>query len=296
MYHKSMVWDDARIFLEVARSGSLRAAARALKLSQPTVGRKLVKFETAVSTDPLFERMPDGLKLTSKGATIVPLAEQLEAAALALQRRLTVPSDVRGTVRISAGEWAAGFLSARLTDPTHALRLPTTITPEIVQSDQTANLSKRAADLAVRHGRPETGDLYVSKLGVISCAVYQSAVIKPPAGAWITYTEEQSHYVSAQWTIARAMGERNGHISFRASTLSMQLNAVRRGAGKAVIPCYLADQDNMLVRSTVKIDDLDAVHWLIVHRDLRQLPIVRIMMQRISELFKEEHALLKGDI
>ena len=131
-------------------------------------------------------------------------------------------------------------------------------------------------------------------MGVISCAVYRSATHEPPPGSWITYTEEQAGYGSTQWAVARVKDRRDGHLALRASTLSIQLTAVRLGAGQALIPCYLGDKDKSLVRLTDKIDELDAVHWLIVHRDLRHLPSVRVVMQCVRELFDSERALLEG--
>src|SRR5271170_2725028 len=60
----SMDWDDVRVFLAVARHGSLRAAGRALGLSQPTIGRRLASFEAAFGGPTLFDRLPEGLRLT----------------------------------------------------------------------------------------------------------------------------------------------------------------------------------------------------------------------------------------
>ena len=57
----SIDWDDARVFLAVARHGSLRAAGRVLGLSQPTVGRRLSAFEAAFGGPALFDRLPEGL-------------------------------------------------------------------------------------------------------------------------------------------------------------------------------------------------------------------------------------------
>src|ERR1700759_4495365 len=83
----SMDWDDVRVFLAVARHGSLRAAGRALGLSQPTIGRRLASFEATFGGPALFDRLPEGLRLNADGEALRPAAEQLENAALALERR-----------------------------------------------------------------------------------------------------------------------------------------------------------------------------------------------------------------
>src|ERR1051326_2139509 len=185
-------WDDARVFLAVAREGSLRAAGRALGLSQPTIGRRLAAFEAAFGGPALFDRLPEGLRLNAAGAALVGAAEELENAALALERRRVATSPgLCGTVRVSVGEWAAIFLSRYLAG-SQATPLPSGITLELVESQQTANLARREADLALRHYPPQSGNLYVAKAGVFAAAVYRRRGGERPA--WITYTEEQAHY------------------------------------------------------------------------------------------------------
>jgi DNA-binding transcriptional LysR family regulator len=164
-------WNDARIFLAVARHGSLRAAGRALGISQPTIGRRIAAFEAVFGGPTLFDRLPEGLRLNEAGAALLPVAEQLEDAALSLERHRAAASSVlSGTVRISVGEWAAAFLTCHIGSSSENPP-PTGITLELVQTIQTANLARREADLAVRHYPPESGDLYISKLGVFAGAI-----------------------------------------------------------------------------------------------------------------------------
>ena len=164
-------WNDARIFLAVARHGSLRAAGRALGISQPTIGRRIAAFEAVFGGPTLFDRLPEGLRLNEAGAALLPVAEQLEDAALSLERhRAAAASVLSGTVRISVGEWAAAFLSHHVGSSSENPP-PTGITLELVETMQTANLARREADLAVRHYPPESGDLYISKLGIFAGAI-----------------------------------------------------------------------------------------------------------------------------
>jgi DNA-binding transcriptional LysR family regulator len=58
-----MDWDYVRVFLAVAREGSMRAAGRALGLSQPTIARRLAAFEATFGGPTLFDRLPEGLRL-----------------------------------------------------------------------------------------------------------------------------------------------------------------------------------------------------------------------------------------
>src|SRR5216684_2896292 len=78
----SLDWDDVRVFLAVARHGSLRAAGRALGLSQPTIGRRLAAFEATFGGPTLFYRLPEGLRLNAAGEQLIPAAESVEDAVL----------------------------------------------------------------------------------------------------------------------------------------------------------------------------------------------------------------------
>src|ERR1700737_3642405 len=129
----AMDWDDVRVFLAVARKGSMRAAGRALGLSQPTIARRLTAFEAGFGAQPLFDRLPEGVRLNTAGEQLLVAAEDAENAMLALERRRAAASPVlRGTVRVSAGECAAGFLARCLSGGTTA-PLPSGITLELLQ-------------------------------------------------------------------------------------------------------------------------------------------------------------------
>src|SRR5712691_6667435 len=117
----AMDWDDVRVFLAVAREGSMRAAGRTLGLSQPTIARRLAAFEASFGGPSLFDRLREGLRLNAAGEQLVPAAESVEDAVLTLERRRASASPVlSGTVRISTGECAAGFLAGCLSGPTTA--------------------------------------------------------------------------------------------------------------------------------------------------------------------------------
>ncbi|HEY1798832.1 MAG TPA: LysR family transcriptional regulator [Stellaceae bacterium] len=287
----SMDWDDVRVFLAVARHGSLRAAGRALGLSQPTMGRRLTSFEATFGGPTLFDRLPEGLRLNAAGEQLVPAAESVESAALMLERRRAAASpELCGTVRVSVGEWAAGLL-ARCLSQTGPTTLPPGITLELVESHQTANLARREADLAVRHHPPESGDLYVAKLGAFACAVYRRA--GSASDAWVTYTEEQAHYPTARWAAQRSR-EAGEPIALRASSGTMHLAAIRAGAGKGIQPCFIADADPLLERLTPPIPEIAAEYWVIVHRDLRRAACVRAVMDWVRQIFHDQRDALAG--
>ena len=286
-----MDWSDVRVFLAITREGSMRAAGRALKLSQPTIARRLAAFEASFGGARLFDRLPDGLRLNAIGERLIAAAEKVEDAVLSLERRRAAAAPaLSGTVRVSTGECAAGFLARCLSGP-GAPALPVGITLELVESRQTANLARREADMALRHQPPDSGDFYVSKAGTFACAVYRRRGAEAPA--WITYTEEQAHYAPARW-VQRQVEETGMPVALRASSMLMHLEAMRAGTGRGVLPCYVGDGHPLLERLTPPIPEIAAEYWIIVHRDLRRAPCVRAVIDWMKALFAAERDLLAG--
>src|SRR5690606_26315521 len=100
----SLDWDHYRTFLAILREGSQSAAARALGLTQPTVGRHLDALELAAGK-PLFLRSHQGLLPTETALSMRSYAETMAASAAALARAASGDGDSpEGTVRISASE------------------------------------------------------------------------------------------------------------------------------------------------------------------------------------------------
>jgi DNA-binding transcriptional LysR family regulator len=287
-----MNWDDVRVFLAATRAGSMRAAGRALGLSQPTIARRLAAFEASFGGQTLFDRLPEGLRLNAAGEQLVAEAESVEDAVLKLERRraAALPA-LSGTVRVSTGECAAGFLARCLSEPT-TMALPSGIMLELIDElRQTANLVRRQADMALRHEPPEDGDFYVSKAGTFACAVYRRQ--GATADAWVTYTDEQAHYAPARW-VQQQVEEIGKPVALRASSMLMHLEAIRAGTGRGILPCYVGDGHPLFERLTPPIPELAAEYWIIVHRDLRRAPCVRTAIDWIKAVFAEQRDVLAG--
>src|ERR1700741_3335925 len=287
----AMDWDDVRVFLAVAREGSMRAAGRALGLSQPTIARRLAAFEATFGGPSLFDRLPEGLRLSAAGEHLVPAAESIEDAVLTLERRRAAASPVlSGTVRVSTGECAAGFLARCLSGPT-TTALPSGITLGLVFAQKEANLARREAEMALRHQPPESGDFYISKAGTFACAVYRRR--GADADAWVTYPDEQAHYAPARW-VQRQVEQTGKPVALRASSMLMHVEAIRAGTARGVLPCYVGDDHPFLERLTPPIPEIAAVYWMIVHRDLRRAACVRAVRDWVRQVFAEQRELIAG--
>jgi len=293
-----MNWDDLRIFLAIAREGTLRRAAVSLSISQPTAGRRLSALEAALGV-PLFSRGRGGLALTTAGTALLPTAEAMEKAAAELTRQsdhLAEPAG--GMVRISAMEWPASFLAGQV--PAARER---GLAVEIVSSERTESFARREADLAVRHGLPVAGNFVTRKIGTVRSAIYGAVdyLADHPAGLderrfeacdWVLFTEEQAHYRSMVWLGERLAGKRP---ALRVTRTELIHAAVAGGSGLGLLPCFIGDDDPRLRRATGPIDELSADYWLIVPPENAGLPYIRRTIDWIAASFRAERARLLGD-
>jgi DNA-binding transcriptional LysR family regulator len=196
-----------------------------------------------------------------------------------------------GTVRISDGECASGFLARCLSGST-TTPLPAGITLEFISTP--ANLARREADLALRHQPPERGDYYAARLGTFAVAVYRRR--GEHTDAWVAYTEEQARgrsHEPARW-VQRQVDATRSAVVLRAPSLLMHAEAIRAGTGRGVLPCYVGDSHPLLERLTAPIPELAATYWIVVHRDLRRSPCVRAVIDWIRHVFTEQRHVIAG--
>ena len=294
-----MQWDDLRVFLAVAQTGSLRRAARALHLGQPTVVRHLRPLEQALRTR-LFERSPDGHRLTRWGQDLLPLAQSMADTATTIDRRgATFGEEAGGLVRVMGHEWAARFLAPRLARLAEAHR---DLTVELAETHPEPDLARREADLFLRHGLPSRGQLVRVSLGSMAIAVYGTAELAAahPAARtearwrecpWVAYDTPHEHFRSMAW-LAERMDDRRPRV--RANRVSLQLEAVRAGAGLGLLPCFVGDADPELVQLSSPIADLAIDYWLLYHPDLKTVARVRRVIEWNRAAFRAARTELAG--
>ena len=293
----AMNWDDLHVFLALARHGKLSPVARLLDVSHPTVARRVKALEQSIGAR-LFDRLPDRFVLTNAGEELLADAQAMEHAADSIQRRsagLTADT-TKGTVRLSAGEAMTAFLARRLPRLRRNLQC---VEFEIVSSHMLANLSRREADLLIREQVPDLASLVTRRLGRVAYAVYGSPAMKMADGGrealrrmpWIGFDEEHNYMPGQDWLVELLDGTRP---AVRVNNWLILHEAARTGAGLAVLPCYLGDGDPALRRIGPILKTVGGDQFLLVHRDLRDLPRVRAVMDALVALFQEERATLEG--
>jgi DNA-binding transcriptional LysR family regulator len=221
----------------------------------------------------------------------------MERAAESVHRRSAGLTDTaRGTVRLSAGEAMTAFIARHLPRLRRNLQC---VEFELTASHMLANLSRREADLLIREQVPDLASIVTRRLGRVAYAVYRHPSLEVAGTApdalrrmpWIGFDEDHAYMPGQSWMLALLAGARP---SIRTNNWLVVREAVRGGAGLAVLPCYLGDEDTALRRVGPVLEEVAADQWLLVHRDLRVLPRVRAVMDALVELFQEERAAIEG--
>jgi DNA-binding transcriptional LysR family regulator len=281
-------WDLYRSFLSVLRTGSLSAAARAVGLTQPTIGRHISELEAALGV-PLFIRSRNGLAATEAALELQPHAEGLEASVAALLRSATGRGATRGTVRITASE----IVGAEVLPPILAkLReAHPDIVVELVLSNRMDNLLSREADIAVRMSRPTQQALVARRVGTIEIGSHahrayleKHGVPRTPADlrghALIGFDRENAFIRSMR---AKILPLERSMFSLRSDSDLAQLAAIRAAYGIGMCQVPLARREASLVRVLPKALSLKLETWIVMHSDLRGSARCRVVADALAQ-------------
>lgn len=157
----AMDWGDLRIFLNVARAGSLTEAARTLRLDPATLSRRIKRLEREAGAA-LFLKSPQGYALTGAGQGLLPHAEGMEAQARAGTAALTGTERLAGRVRVGAPDGIGTHVLPRVCTALRAAHPELRF--DIVALPRLLDLSRREADLAITISAPVSGRLVVRRI------------------------------------------------------------------------------------------------------------------------------------
>ncbi|MEM1112156.1 MAG: LysR family transcriptional regulator [Pseudomonadota bacterium] len=284
-----MDWNDLKVLLALARQGSARAAAKYLGVSNSTVTRRLDELENALQTR-LFDRTPDGYRLTGAGEALLPMAEHVEELVAGAERRVTGEDQhLEGTIRITMPDVGGmGFMMQRLAD--FAQQYPG-IELEFLPSFDTLDLSRREADIAIRGlpvGVRPPEQLVGRYLGAVTASTYvHRDLLKADAPedlshlTWIGKRLEDHRREWLQHTRFPDLPVR--HAVEDVATLAQ---AVHARMGVAYMPCYALHEMRDVV---VRVPGSRIVHsldmWVLTHRDLRLSARMRVLREIIADEF-----------
>jgi DNA-binding transcriptional LysR family regulator len=286
-------WSGYRAFLAVVREGSLSGAARALGLSQPTLGRQIAELERALAVA-LFIRSPRGLLPTDVAREIAPHAEAMEAANGAMMRAASGGTNVAaGVVRITASE----IIGAEVLPPILARfrRDNPAVKIELVLSNRMEDLLQGEADIAVRMVRPRQQALVARRIGAVGLGLYAHRLYLEAAPAPTTIAEllrdhaligfdQETPYLRVLMT---RMPITRDHFALRTDSDLAHLAAVRAGFGIGFIQHGIARRDPDLVPIIPSQIGFEFEIWLALHEDLRASHRLRLMMDHLATSLAE---------
>lgn len=290
-------WDDLKTFLAISRHGSLSAAARELKVSQTTMGRRLANLQDRAGVT-LLDRTPTGYQLTQNGAAILDEVVRMEEAALALEHTISGrDSRLDGVVRITAVETFAAHVLTPGLMPLH--KTHPGIVVELIAANRSLSLARREADIAVRLGRFEAHETVVRKIGDMSFAVYASPEYlnrhgtpewtRGAIGHRLVRVQDDLHDTpDARWFTERASA---AEPVLLANSREIQLRGVAAGLGLGCLPCYLAEGYPGIVRVEAGSQPTREI-WMGVHRDTRRAPRIIAVQHAIVEAVAAARTLL----
>lgn len=268
-------WADLELLLAIGREGSLTNAARRLRISQPTAGRRLKAIEQTLGYS-VFARTPEGMTATPFGLQLLQALGEMEQGALAFQRIAAAsPEDPQEVLRVSCLDWVANWLIGELVG---RLTLANPWIAVDVHVDQRkVNLSRAEADVALRFSPFEQLDLVQRRVGVVPSGLFasreylerdgpprfeqkftgQSLLLMP---AWATHVPDQ------QWL--RDAG-RNARIALTSNNLDALARAAAAGAGFTVLPQVIGRGMGLVeLACTQAIPGREL--WIGYHKDIKR--------------------------
>ena len=286
-------WGNARIFLEVVRCGSFRAAAERLGQSINSVRRRISEFEREIGAT-LFTRDVLGTRLTDEGAQVVDAVERMESASFDILRNAKVAAPtIAGEVRVSVTEGIGTFwLAPRLVEFQRAFP---NILVDLHCAMRSADVLRHEADVAIQLVRPTMLDVKTVKIGRLHVMWYASQSYIELYGKPASYQELIKHRLVMQFSDQTAAKEifdasfpgirQQDLLVMRTNVSSANYWAIAKGAGIGLLPTYAS-----AICARVEPIDIEGMQrpfdiWLSYHPDAGRIPRVRKMIDWIIDSF-----------
>ncbi len=285
----SFDWNRARAFLVTAEEGSLSAAARALGMTQPTLGRQVSALESQLGVV-LFERVGGRLSLTSSGLDLLGHVKTMADAANQVSLAATKRSDsMDGNVCIAASEIHASYL---LPPIIYKLRMAEPgISIKVVSSNEASDLLRREADIAIRSFRPTEAELISKKIKDVDAPFYAAKNHTEQYGSLATLDDlknAQFLAIGDKSVFLKQMNERGFAISednlgIESESHIVHWEMVKQGLGIGIVPDNIGDREPLVERVLTSIEPISFPIWLTSHRELKASKRIRFVFDFLAE-------------
>jgi len=273
-------WNNARAFLVTAEEGSLSAAARALGLTQPTLGRQVNALEEELGVA-LFERVGKGFELTPSGEELLKHVRAMGEAAGSLTLTASGQSEsIEGTIGISTTDLVSVFVMPSIVEKLR--RQHPGIRVELIVTNSESDLKRREADIAIRGNQVSQLDLIARKIGDITVHLYASKDYAKQLGTVASASDlkDASFISDSSDTVLNILNGfgfdlSDNTFSIASDSVVTQWQMVKNGMGIALFPDQLALKESQFEKLLPDLLIYQAPLWLVVHRELRSNRRVR---------------------
>jgi DNA-binding transcriptional LysR family regulator len=257
----------------------LDLAARALGQNHSTLFRRLLLLESRLGGE-LFVKSKGEYRPTA----LAQICSQSAQAWLTQQQVLTNSLQAhllgeQSRLRITTTEDVAMFwlpqCLARLRQKQAQL------SADVWIDEREWDLAKADAEVAIRPTRRPPEGWVGMELGTLEMAVYGNAAIarkwessSQHSVAWITRLPKSGPKADRDWIDAHVAASAQ---FIRLNRVSALVEAVRQGAGAALLPCFVGDAMRLARLQPVKLGATPAKLWLLTHPDLRRDARVRAL-------------------
>ncbi|MCM8556662.1 LysR family transcriptional regulator [Sphingomicrobium sediminis] len=276
-------WNHVRAFLATAEEGSFSAAARVLNSTQPTIGRQIAALEQDLGIT-LVERSGRGLMLTSAGEQLL---DHVRAMGHAVTKISMIADghaeEIVGTVTITATDLMAAAVLPEILRPLRETAPKLRIL--IDSANDTRDLMRREADIAIRHGRPDQPELIAKLIGQIGARLYASSnyldrVGRPKTVADIAKLDfiglpDPNRLLPSLEAMGIRMREENFVVSPQSATVVWEM--VKAGYGMGMLPDTLCQKTPGIEQVFPGLPSLQVPAWLVTHRELRTSRKIRMV-------------------
>ena len=285
-------WDDLRVFLAVARGGSISGGARQLGLQHSTVSRRVRNLEHSLGVR-LFDKVRSGYALTAAGERLKEAASRMEDEFIAVDGVLSGQDlALAGPLRVTAiDNMATTVLMPMFTEFNR--RYPD-VELHLMVSNSDVSLAQREADVALRLTNAPRDTLVGKRVVTVSSAVYGS----PEYVECLRENGEAPRWLGVEccgfhkaWT--RQVCGDQPHRLYVDDTLLTQA-ALREGMGVAILPCFMGDSDPSLVRYEEPRPEWDLGLWILLHPDLKHTARVLAFREHMTAAIRTQSDLFAG--
>ncbi|HWZ88675.1 MAG TPA: LysR family transcriptional regulator, partial [Polyangiaceae bacterium] len=276
-------WNRAKAFLVTAEEGSLSAAARALGMAQPTLGRQVDALEEELGVI-LFERVGRGFALTPSGLELLDHVRAMGDAANRVSLTAAGQAQsIEGTICIAASEIYAAVVLPPIIAKLR--RAEPGIQIEIVASTHASDLRRREADIAIRNFQPSEPDLIAKKIRDVPARLYATPGYLERIGnpklpddlrlADFIGIDHSGMLLKGLNALGLNLTERNFPIVTENYLVMWEL--VKHGLGIGILDGNIGDAEPLVRRALPELEPVLFPVWLVAHRELTTSRRIRVV-------------------